>query len=261
VVTKEDIDRLRLKTGQVVTEEWFDELGDVLDGLSSKGAVTHDGYVTKTLIPYEYVNLGDELSHFKQAYIDELYSDEINANDVNVSRNLTTETLQADQINAETGNFNIDLFVNGKKVIKDEDPIYIQQFLSPADYQLYEKNFEAMKYAILELEPLLVEKYVSMVKIVETKTPLGASEEFNSGWIHCEGFDAITGTILSDTDGTLYVEQSGDGTESDYAEILSVSANKRFGFKFELLAEHVRVRFVNSATAQSKFRLFVYKKR
>ena len=259
--TKEDIDRLRLKTGQLVTEDWFDDLGDVLEEIALKGAISAEGIVTKPLIPYEYSVLGDEEHHFTAAYIDEIHADEIQANDAKIERNLEAGTIQAVQVNAETGNFTVDVFVNGKKVIKDEDPIYIQEFLSPADYQLYDRFFSALKAAILELEPILIEPYVTMVELAKTTAPLAANGEYDSGWKNCEGWSVITGVIFSDTDGVLYVEQSGDGTESDYTEVVSIAANKRIGIKFELLAKYVRVRFVNSDTAQNKFRLFTYLKR
>jgi len=48
---EERINSLYLRTGQVITEDFFANLVDVLKDMAKRGAVTYEGYVTKDLVP------------------------------------------------------------------------------------------------------------------------------------------------------------------------------------------------------------------
>lgn len=67
----------------------------------------------------------------------------------------------------------------------------------------------------------------------------------------------ITGTVFADQAGTLYIEQSFDGTNFDVSASYSIAANTGEGFSEPVLAPSARIRFVNGGTAQTAhFRLF-----
>ncbi|RLI05204.1 hypothetical protein DRO24_06085 [Candidatus Bathyarchaeota archaeon] len=76
---RERIDSLRLKTGQPISEDWYDELADVLKDMSERGAVTYEGYVHRSLIPYKskVIDLGTPASQFDEAFIDTIYTTSI----------------------------------------------------------------------------------------------------------------------------------------------------------------------------------------
>lgn len=88
------LESLRLRTGQLVTEDWYDELADLLSELAYGGALTIYGYVSADLIPaYDLmINLGISLKRFKELW-------------------------------AGHGYFAYDVYVQGKVVLKDGDCI------------------------------------------------------------------------------------------------------------------------------------------
>ena len=93
-----------------------------------------------------------------------------------------------------------------------------------------------------------------------TTTALGANASWTSTSEEVLNFGRITGTVFADVAGTIYVEQSPDNTNWDVVDSWSVSANAGLGFSVELVARYVRVRFLNSATAQTTFRCFAWKR-
>lgn len=60
---------------------------------------------------------------------------------------------------------------------------------------------------------------------------------------------------FSNQAGTLYIDQSMDGSNWDFTENVSVSANVGTKLKSAIIARYARVRYVNGATAQTIFRL------
>ena len=77
--------------------------------------------------------------------------------------------------------------------------------------------------------------------------------------------DKIVGTVYSDAEGVLYVEQSADGENWDVVTPFEVSPSllqNSFGFSVEKVAQYARVRYANTSdTGQKIFRLYVYAKR
>jgi len=67
-------DYLRLRTGQVITEDWFDDVADAIENLDNAifaySAVDYYGYVHKTLIPDTdlLLNLGIQTRRFKEVH-------------------------------------------------------------------------------------------------------------------------------------------------------------------------------------------------
>jgi len=98
-----DTESLRLRTGQLVTEDWYDALVDFLEQLGYGGVISAYGYVVGDLVPIQdlLLNLGIPLKRFKELW-------------------------------AGYGYFSYDLFVQGMRVIKDGDPITVDDLGSSA---------------------------------------------------------------------------------------------------------------------------------
>lgn len=67
--------------------------------------------------------------------------------------------------------------------------------------------------------------------------------------------DSIVGTVFADQAGTLFVEQSNDGTNWDVSSSYAVAANDGKGFSEALVAAFWRLRYTNGGSAQATFRL------
>jgi hypothetical protein len=93
-----------------------------------------------------------------------------------------------------------------------------------------------------------------------TTTPLPASGSWTSPVDNKLETGRIVGSIIADQAGTLYVEQSPDNVNWDIVDSFSVSANTGLKFSVEKVVQYARVRFVNGVTAQTVFRLYVYRR-
>jgi len=93
-----------------------------------------------------------------------------------------------------------------------------------------------------------------------TTTPLAANGSWTSSTDSSAYTRYIVGSAYADQPGTLYVEQSPDGTNWDIVDSYSVSAGAGLKFSVEKVLPYARVRFVNGATAQTVFRLYVYRR-
>ncbi|PNV81835.1 MAG: hypothetical protein C0179_00675 [Fervidicoccus sp.] len=91
-----------------------------------------------------------------------------------------------------------------------------------------------------------------------TTTALGANASVTLGPWDALSYKYINISVFADQPGTLYVEQSPDNKNWDISESISVSANVGQGISREIIARHIRVRYVNGATAQTVFRLYVW---
>ena len=91
-------------------------------------------------------------------------------------------------------------------------------------------------------------------------TPLGANASWTSAVDSDPATGRIVGSVYADQAGTLYIEQSPDNVNWDIVDSFSVSAGAGFGFSVEKVCPYARVRYVNGATAQTVFRLYVYKR-
>jgi hypothetical protein len=98
-----DIEELRLRTGQLVTEDWYDLLVDYLEELGYGGVITTYGYVMKDLIPALdlCIKLGIPIRRFLE-------------------------------VHAGYGYFSSAVWVDGKAVLKDGDPITVEDLGSSA---------------------------------------------------------------------------------------------------------------------------------
>lgn len=99
---KERIDLLRLKTGQVISEDWFDELGDLLEDITSRGAVSYEGYVYRSLVPYKTrtINLGSPAFEFLDGHFVNVYTENVYVGDYG-----RIPSVDADEVVADEGKF------------------------------------------------------------------------------------------------------------------------------------------------------------
>lgn len=95
------------------------------------------------------------------------------------------------------------------------------------------------------------------VEIARSAAPLGAVAEYNTGAFDTRGYQRITGIVIADQDGTLFVEHSNDGTNWDSVSQTSYFANDTASFAFEPRGPSCRIRFVNGSTPQTTFRISV----
>lgn len=105
---------LRLQGGDIIMEDWYDDLVAYLESIEKSGAIDYSGYIHSDLIPDQDAlrNMGLPNKRMKDIY------------SVNVD---------AENINASVGNFSVNVYVNGKRVLKDEDPIHIASFFDYAN--------------------------------------------------------------------------------------------------------------------------------
>ena len=123
--------------------------------------------------------------------------------------------------------------------------------LTGADWTQYFSALPTIRDRINELSGVLA----------STTTALGANASYTSGSFTVSGYGRIVGSCYADQAGTLYVEQSSDGTNFDVQSTFSYSAGALLGFSVEVVAPTARVRYVNGATAQTVFRLYVRARR
>jgi hypothetical protein len=92
---------------------------------------------------------------------------------------------------------------------------------------------------------------------ISSTTNLANNATFTSNAYNTDRTDKIAGTVFSDQAGTLYIEQSSDGTNWDVSTSYGITANDGKGFSEDLYAPYVRVRFTNTGgSTQTAFRLF-----
>lgn len=70
------------------------------------------------------------------------------------------------------------------------------------------------------------------------------------------GNGRIVGTAYADVAGTLYVDQSSDGTNYDYTSTYVVAAGVGTAFSTEVIAPFGRLRYINGVAGQATFRLY-----
>jgi hypothetical protein len=103
-----------------------------------------------------------------------------------------------------------------------------------------------------------------LVLIDSTTTPLPVKGMWLSRVDDSPITDRIVGTVYSDAEGVLYVEQSSDGENWDVVTPFEVSPSlfrNSFGFSVEKVAQYARVRYVDTSDGgQKEFRLYVYAK-
>ncbi|RLC79624.1 MAG: hypothetical protein DRJ03_23170 [Chloroflexi bacterium] len=141
-------ERLRLEGGDVILEDWYSDLTTYLELLEKKGAVDYIGYVHGDLIPDRdaLYNLGIINLRLRQVYSVYGYFSYIKSGSIFI-HNIQADVVNAKDVNAKRGNFEEDLRLKGKRVLKDEDPIHISTFYDYAKSQIE----QAIRDALLNL--------------------------------------------------------------------------------------------------------------
>jgi len=93
-----------------------------------------------------------------------------------------------------------------------------------------------------------------MARYISTTTPLGNAGVY-TGTLDAGREDNIVGLVFSDQSGTLFIEQSVNGTNWDLSESIAVTGGAGQGYSKTVYAPYIRVRYVNGATPQTVFRL------
>ena len=91
-----------------------------------------------------------------------------------------------------------------------------------------------------------------------TTTVLGDGATYTGKHFETSLYSRIVGSVLANRAGTLYVDQSSDGTNYDCVTTIPYTAADTMGFDVAVVAPNARVRFTNAAGAASTtFRLYV----
>jgi DUF4097 and DUF4098 domain-containing protein YvlB len=98
---------------------------------------------------------------------------------------------------------------------------------------------------------------VDTVFALLTTTPLAANASYTSSSDDRYGrtHRTVIAHAYADQPGTLYIEQSPDGTNWDISESTSVAANTGTALITVIKSRYMRFRYVNGANAQTVFRL------
>jgi len=146
-----------------------------------------------------------------------------------------------------------------------------EALIKRVDYtnSLIESVLSAYKATIVQPEATIVQPVqptarAGLVLIDSTTTPLPAGGVWTSSVDDSPMTDRIVGTVYSDAEGVIYIEQSADGENWDVVTPFEVSPSlfrNSFGFSVEKVAQYARVRYVDMSNGgQTKFRLYVYAK-
>lgn len=94
--------------------------------------------------------------------------------------------------------------------------------------------------------------------IVVTTTPLGSGATFTGATVSCANYKDLAATAYATTiGGTLYIDQSSDGTNWDTSNSQAISAG--IGGRLIAATAHpwCRLRYVNGAGVQGVFRCYL----
>lgn len=233
---RERIDSLRLKTGQPISEDWYDELAELLKDMSERGAVTYEGYVHRSLIPYKskVIDLGTPAFQFDEAFIDKIHSTSIYSTYANVSYiqtihaetehidvfgRLASNRIEAgsveiyDGLNVEDLNVRDRLYVYGSSYLGDYVSGYKGSFYEiDVDFLHVYDSLDVPNYSIgfIKLDPYLISSPLRKITVQANSSilmdrgvwyvnlPSGVTVEvlFGNNWIPV--LDSEAGLVISD---------------------------------------------------------------
>ena len=93
--------------------------------------------------------------------------------------------------------------------------------------------------------------YLSEVN--STSTPLAALATFTGKGVECFAFGSITVAVLTDQDGSLYIDLSPDGRNWDRTLTYSVTAGTGDVHRLSITLPYARVRFYNSSSSPQTY--------
>jgi len=117
---------------------------------------------------------------------------------------------------------------------------------------LYGSHLEQIAATSTRLYYLVEDTMLSL----ETTTPLGANAEYvgqtqdrtyrTHAWFHAMAY--------ADVDGTIYIDQSHDGTNWDLVSSAGLTGGAGTALSARITARYIRIRYLNGAVAQTTFR-------
>lgn len=144
------------------------------------------------------------------------------------------------------------------------DKIYISNTAQAGEYVILQigKNYSASGIGKVSIySPTNIDVFPEPRKRevqFNTVTPLAIAGTYTSAYFECLTFEKVCGIVKADVAGTLYIEQSPDGTNPDYITTIAVGAGVGVAFEVNLVTRYVRGRYLNGATIQTYFRLSGY---
>jgi len=176
------LDYLKPKSGEVIRTSWGREVVEWIERIGFNGAIDYYGYVHKSLIPDTDLifNLGDEGLRFLNAYVG-------------------------------YGYFTYDVFIQGKRALKDGDPIYIADLYPEAIDSITQAidNAKVTAYASYEYDMLmnihskLLDIEALITQIIDMKKPSLLAKTINQSVSALS--KVFTNDIIAQMDGKLKI--------------------------------------------------------
>lgn len=94
---------------------------------------------------------------------------------------------------------------------------------------------------------------MSQLSLGQSVTALGASATFTGGWVPREKFGRAVALAYASHAGTMYIDESVDGSNTIRTTTQSVSATTATSKDITVIAPFVRIRYANGGTAQTAF--------
>ena len=146
------IEELRLRSGQVITEDWYDKLCSVLSEIYYDGAVDMYGYAHKDIVPdWDLARmLGSGKLRWKEIHCGYGYASySIFGGDIYCEYGYASRSIFGKEVHCEYGYASSNMFVQGKRVLKDGDPIYIADLFAEAISSVTQAVRDAHKPTLL----------------------------------------------------------------------------------------------------------------
>jgi len=100
-----------------------------------------------------------------------------------------------------------------------------------------------------------------MQQLDYTTTALGSGSTYTGDSVEVDKYTRLCGTVIADQDGTVYIDQSSDGSNWDYTSSFDFTAGNGLAFSVEVIAPYGRLRVTNtSGSAQTYLRAYMFGK-
>ena len=100
-----------------------------------------------------------------------------------------------------------------------------------------------------------------MQQLDYTTTALGAGATYTGDSVEVDKYTRLCGTVIADQDGTIYIDQSPDGTNWDYTSSFNFTANDGLAFSVEVVCPYARMRVTNTSSSdQTYLRAYLFGK-
>jgi len=218
--------KLKLEVGDPITEDWYDDLVTYLESIEKGSAVDYMGYIHRDLIPDKdaLFNIGVRNFRLKQVYSVYGYFSYVKSSTI-IFHNLKGDDINADTVKSRVGAFSEKLTVQGKVVLKDEDPIHISSFYDYAKSQLQDAVLNAIyswSPPPLQLDDRSLGTAPRLEDRIEQGIAFSASKRFDSvanGGIIQVVFSNPTGSGKKAYIVAVEIESTGQGAVDIYRDV------------------------------------------